>query len=105
LNGKEGIQGQQGSALLPPFSIPASTNNPIPAPRWLVRLFQQSGLTYARIGLEAGPLSQWLHAGLTAAGFDVILLETRYVKAALGRHRPCNKVVTVLLVRAAGVHA
>jgi transposase len=37
----------------------------------------------ARIGLEAGPLSQWLHAGLTAAGFEAVLLETRHVKAAL----------------------
>jgi transposase len=53
-------------------------------PEVLVRLFRESGLTYTRIGLEAGPLSQWLHAGLTAAGFEVILLETRHVKAALG---------------------
>jgi transposase len=36
------------------------------------------------IGLEAGPLSQWLHAGLTAAGLAAILIETRHVKAALG---------------------
>ena len=36
-----------------------------------------------RIGLEAGPLSQWLHAGLKRAGFDTLLLETRHVKAAL----------------------
>jgi transposase len=36
-----------------------------------------------RIGLEAGPLSQWLHAGLTGAGFEAVLLETRHVKAAL----------------------
>ena len=36
-----------------------------------------------RIGLEAGPLSQWLHAGLTKAGFETVLLETRQVKAAL----------------------
>ena len=36
-----------------------------------------------RIGLEAGPLSQWLHAGLVAAGFETVLLETRHVKAAL----------------------
>jgi transposase len=34
-----------------------------------------------RIGLEAGPLSQWLHAG--QAGFETVLLETRHVKAAL----------------------
>ncbi|MBL6459622.1 IS110 family transposase, partial [Belnapia sp. T6] len=25
-------------------------------------------LEFARVGLEAGPLSQWLHAGLKAAG-------------------------------------
>ena len=40
-------------------------------------------LEFTRIGLEAGPLSQWLHAGLTAAGLPVILIETRHVKAAL----------------------
>ena len=40
-------------------------------------------LAVARIGLEAGPLSQWLHAGLVRAGFEVVLLETRQVKAAL----------------------
>jgi len=33
--------------------------------------------------LEAGPLSQWLHAGLIQAGFEAVLLETRHVKAAL----------------------
>lgn len=33
-----------------------------------------------RIGLEAGPLSQWLHVGLRKAGFETVLLETRHVK-------------------------
>lgn len=37
----------------------------------------------AAIGLEAGPLSQWLHRGLAEAGFDLILMETRQVKAVL----------------------
>lgn len=36
-----------------------------------------------RIGLEAGPLSQWLQAALMAGGHEVVLLETRHVKAAL----------------------
>jgi len=36
-----------------------------------------------RVGLEAGPLSQWIHAGLASTGFDVALLETRHVRAAL----------------------
>jgi transposase len=52
-------------------------------PEALVRFFRQLGVPVARIGLEAGPLSQWLHAGLTAAGFEAVLLETRHVKAAL----------------------
>ena len=37
----------------------------------------------AIIGLEAGPLSQWLHRGLADAGLDVVLMETRQVKGAL----------------------
>ena len=37
----------------------------------------------AALGLEAGPLSQWLHRGLTDAGLDVVLMETRQVKGAL----------------------
>ena len=52
-------------------------------PEALVAFFRQLGLPMTRIGLEAGPLSQWLHAGLTRAGFEVVLLETRQVKAAL----------------------
>src|SRR4051794_13255220 len=52
-------------------------------PEALVDFFRRLGLPLARVGLEAGPLSQWLHAGLTAAGFAAVLLETRHVKAAL----------------------
>jgi transposase len=52
-------------------------------PEDLVRFFRELGVRVVRIGLEAGPLSQWLHAGLAEAGFEVVLLETRHVKAAL----------------------
>jgi transposase len=52
-------------------------------PEALIRFLCAQELGIARIGLEAGPLSQWLHAGLVAAGFEVVLLETRHVKAAL----------------------
>jgi transposase len=41
------------------------------------------GLSVAAVGLEAGPLSAWLYDGLKAAGYEVALLETRQVKAAL----------------------
>ena len=53
------------------------------APDVLVEFLQGLGLSIERVGLEAGPLSQWLHAGLTQAGFETALLETRHVKAAL----------------------
>ena len=36
----------------------------------------------ARIGLEAGPLSQWLYAAMKQAGLAVELLETRHVRDA-----------------------
>ena len=52
-------------------------------PDALVAFFKGLGFPVARIGLEAGPLSQWLYAGLAQAGFEAVLLETRHVKAAL----------------------
>src|SRR5215207_1786251 len=53
-------------------------------PEALAAWFRGLGIEVALIGLEAGPLSQWLHAGLGEAGFEAVLLETRHVKAALG---------------------
>src|ERR671910_421991 len=52
-------------------------------PEALTTYLSGLGLPLTRVGLEAGPLSQWLHAGLVQAGFEVVLLETRHVKAAL----------------------
>lgn len=42
-------------------------------PRWQIE----------RIGLEAGPLSQWLFEGLAKAGLPAICIETRHTKAFL----------------------
>lgn len=52
-------------------------------PEVLVRWAREQEGTIAAIGLEAGPLSQWLHRGLSGAGLDVVLMETRQVKGAL----------------------
>lgn len=52
-------------------------------PEALVRYFDELNLPVSWIGLEAGPLSQWLRTGLFAAGRNLVLLETRHVKAAL----------------------
>lgn len=51
-------------------------------PENLIGWFGELGLTLTRIGLEAGPLSQWLFAALKKAGFAVELLETRHVRNA-----------------------
>src|SRR5262245_66511157 len=52
-------------------------------PEALVKFFKRLDLPLILIGHGAGPLSQWLDAGLTAAGFETTLMETRHVKAAL----------------------
>src|SRR5205807_3417444 len=52
-------------------------------PAALIAWFGSRGLRVERIGLEAGPLSQWLYAGLKQAGLAVELLETRHVHKAL----------------------
>ena len=53
------------------------------APESLVAFMHELPHGIAAIGLEAGPLSHWLHKGLTDAGFEAVLMETRQVKAAL----------------------
>ena len=52
-------------------------------PEALIAFLSKLDLPLARIGLEAGPLSQWLQAALVKAGLETVLLETRHVKAAL----------------------
>jgi len=51
-------------------------------PEALIGWFGSLGLSLARIGLEAGPLSQWLFAAMRDAGLAMELLETRHVRNA-----------------------
>ncbi len=51
-------------------------------PEALIAWFRSFGLPLERIGLEAGPLSQWLYARMKQANFAVELLETRHVSDA-----------------------
>jgi len=51
-------------------------------PEALIAWFRGLGLALARVGLEAGPLSQWLYAAMRDAGLAVELLETRHVRDA-----------------------
>jgi transposase len=51
-------------------------------PEALIDWFRSLGFDLARIGLEAGPLSQWLYAVMKRASLAVELLETRHVSDA-----------------------
>ena len=51
-------------------------------PEALIAWFGSLGFGLVRIGLEAGPLSQWLYAAMQQAGLAVKLLETRHVRDA-----------------------
>jgi transposase len=51
-------------------------------PEALIGWFRSLGLSLARIGLEAGPLSQWLYAAMREADLAVELLETRHARNA-----------------------
>jgi transposase len=49
----------------------------------LIAAVKDSAWNIERIGIEAGPLSQWLFEGLAKAGLPVICIETRHVNAFL----------------------
>ena len=51
-------------------------------PEALIAWFSSLGFGLSRIGLEAGPLSQWLYAAMAKVGLTVELLETRHVRDA-----------------------
>jgi len=52
-------------------------------PDALIAWLKKLKLQLTRIGLEAGPLSQWLYVAMRQAGLAVELLETRHVHNAL----------------------
>ena len=52
-------------------------------PTVLVEHLLRLGFTYSRTGLEAGPLSAWIYAGLVDAGLPAICVETRHMHAVL----------------------
>src|SRR3712207_5176504 len=52
-------------------------------PEDLAQVLQDPAWQLVRVGLEAGPLSQWLFSELVQAGLPVICIETRHAKAFL----------------------
>jgi transposase len=52
-------------------------------PEALLQVLRNSAYCFKRIGLEAGPLSQWLFSALAEADLPVICVETRHMQAVL----------------------
>jgi transposase len=52
-------------------------------PEDLLQILSNPAYHFKRIGLEAGPLSQWLYSALAEAGLPVICVETRHMRAVL----------------------
>ena len=52
-------------------------------PEALLPVLASGAYHFKRIGLEAGPLSQWLFSGIAEAGLPVICVETRHMRAVL----------------------
>src|SRR5512139_650118 len=52
-------------------------------PGALLTVLNSGAYHFKRIGLEAGPLSQWLYSALAEAGLPVICVETRHMRAVL----------------------
>jgi transposase len=52
-------------------------------PEALLAVLTNRAYHFKRIGLEAGPMSQWLFSALAEAGLPVICVETRHMRAAL----------------------
>jgi len=52
-------------------------------PEALLQVLLNPAYHFKRIGLEAGPLSQWLFSALAEAGLPVICVETRHMRAVL----------------------
>ena len=52
-------------------------------PQALLAVLTDPAYRFKRIGLEAGPLSQWLYSALAEAGLPMICVETRHMRAVL----------------------
>src|SRR3954465_1486246 len=57
-------------------------------PDVLVAVLSDPAFNFERVGLEPGPLSQWLFEGRAKAGFAVLCIETRHTKAFLKAQQP-----------------
>ena len=62
-------------------------------PEALLAVLKNPAYHFKRIGLEAGPLSQWLFSALAEAGLPVICVETRHYATTPDGHVTAPPVV------------
>jgi transposase len=55
----------------------------VKVPEALLAVLKNPACHFKRIGLEAGPLSQWLYSALAEAELPVVCVETRHMQALL----------------------
>ena len=58
-------------------------------PEALLTVLRNAAYHFKRIGLEAGPLSQWLFSALAEADLPVICVETRHMRDCAVRSCGC----------------
>ena len=63
-------------------------------PEGLLAVLKNPAYHFNRIGLEAGPLSQWLFSALAEAELPVVCVETRHMQAVL-RRRSTRRTATM----------
>ena len=69
-------------------------------PEALLAVLKNLAYHFKRIGLEAGPLSQWLFSALAEAGLPVICVETRHMQAVLWSTTPSTSCTSMASTRA-----
>jgi transposase len=52
-------------------------------PEALLAVLTNPSCHFKHVGLEAGPLSQWLYSAIAEAGLPVLCVETRHMQAVL----------------------
>ena len=73
-------------------------------PDALLAVLKNPTYHFKRIGLEAGPLSQWLFSAVAEAGLPVICVETRHEINRTGAISKCrDEMMRVMLYEAAQV--
>src|SRR5579872_2555386 len=80
--GQSSRRGIRGSSISTWIDGPARCGKVDSEPKALSTWFAALVFPLERIGLEAGPLSQWLHAAMAGSGLAAELPETRHVRNA-----------------------